>query len=79
MKVEFVEEPPGGIPTDRAQVCAFADELTANPGRWALYPWPVEASRALASRIKRGRIAAFSKGFDAVTRRGRVYVRYTGV
>lgn len=83
---EFVDHlPPTNAPWDthsRRVVERFAEELRANPGRWAVYPRTTvtgTAARALVSRINRGRVAAFAKGFAAVHRGGVVYVRFEGV
>lgn len=74
-------DPKGGALTRKEQR-VFADELKARPDCWATYPIPASASplaiRALASRISRGRQAAFGSGFEAVSRNGIVYVRYVG-
>lgn len=77
--IEWVDEPPFAV--HRKAQAEFAKKLRAYPGRWAIYPMASskESARAAASRISRGRIAAFAEGFEAVTRRGVVYVRYTGV
>lgn len=80
--IEFMDElPPQVGPWDglhRRRVQQFADELRRNPGRWAVYPWTpnMEAARAMASRISRGKMAAFAENFQAVSRGGVVYVRY---
>lgn len=72
---------------DRAQMWQpVADELRANPGRWALIHESADAGRRvdLAFRICRGEPKAFAPAgdYEAVTRtRGgglRVYARYLG-
>lgn len=84
MNIEFVDElPPLSGHWDglhRQEVKRFAEQVRQHPGRWAVYPWtPNEiAGRALASRISRGKISAFADGFQAVSRRGVVYIRYIG-
>lgn len=83
MNIDFVDElPPSEGSWDslhRKKVQEFAAALKRRPGRWAVYPWvPTDtAGRALASRISRGKIATFADGFQAVSRRGTVYIRYT--
>ncbi|MBM4469855.1 hypothetical protein GS982_21260 [Rhodococcus hoagii] len=57
---------------------AFADELRANPGRYAEYPHDVVHLHGLRHRINHGKDAAFGRGFDAQIRNGVVYVAYTG-
>lgn len=84
VNVEFMDElPPPVGPWDslhRREVQEFAEALQRNPGRWAPYPWPQssDASRSMASRISRGKIAAFAENFQAISRNGVVYVRYEG-
>jgi hypothetical protein len=71
--------PRGGTLT-RLEQRAFAEELKVRRGCWAVYPTceSYAAVRALASRIARGKQAAFGAGFEAVSRSGVVYVRYVG-
>lgn len=56
---------------------AFADDLRANPGRYAKYPHPVSHLNGLRHRINHGKDAAFGTGFTAQVRDGVVYVAYT--
>lgn len=72
--------PPKGGSLLRKEQRAFAEELKARPGQWAIYPSTRSsvAVRALASRISNGRLTAFGKGFEAVTRHGVIYVRFVG-
>lgn len=83
-RVEFVKELP---PTTRVgawdaqrrqQLVDFAAALKKRPGVWAKYPIPGTAtsSRARASRINHGKVAAFAVGFRAVSRSGVTYVQY---
>jgi hypothetical protein len=82
--IEFLDELPGKAAPNsrlhRKQLFEFAEAVKKEPGRWAIYPFPSTdlAARATASRISNGKIAAFKVGFEAVTRRGVVYVRYEG-
>jgi hypothetical protein len=82
--IEFMDElPPRAGSWDgltRREVQHFAEQLRQHPGQWAAYPWcpSNDASRALASRISRGKIKSFADGFQAVSRKGTVYVRYEG-
>jgi len=65
----------------RAATERFAAALTANPGRWAQWPFQpasTSAARAQASRITRGKIAAFRRGFEATAVGDTLYVRYIG-
>lgn len=75
--VVFVDEVPA--PVTRARERAnreFADELRANPGRWAIYPWPTRYPHSTKHRIRHGRAAAFGPGFEAEVRDGVVLVRF---
>lgn len=84
-EIEFVDE----LPTDgsrqtrlhREEMREFANALREQPGRWAKLPWETTelSSRATASRISLGKVAAFGTGYEAVSTRGTVYVRYHGV
>ena len=82
--IEFMDElPPRAGNWDRLtreRVREFAEKLRQNPGRWAVYPFTPSsgASRAIASRISRGKVKTFAGNFQAVSRRGVVYVRYEG-
>ena len=84
MVTEFVDElPPSGgrrSAEDRELLTRFAADLKANPGRWAPYPLPQshQGARACGSRISHGRMKTFPAGFEAVTRRKVLYVRYVG-
>jgi hypothetical protein len=80
--VEWADPPPprGGSLT-RMEQRTFAAELRSRPGCWAVFPangGSYVAIRALASRISRGKQAAFGQGYEAISRNGMVYVRYTG-
>ncbi|MEV6070287.1 hypothetical protein AB0L82_27395 [Nocardia sp. NPDC052001] len=75
--VVFVDEVPP--PVTRARERAnreFAEELRANPGRWARYPWPTRYPHSTKHRIRHGRAAAFGSGFEAEVRGGVVLVRF---
>lgn len=81
--IEFVDELPGSDRQSRVhreRMREFADELRKQPGRWAVVPWETTelSSRATASRISRGKVAAFGRGYEAVSTHGTVYVRYQG-
>ena len=61
----------------------MANELRANPGRWAIFSEDAHASTATS--INFGRLKAFHppKAFEAVTRKNpggryRIYVRFVG-
>lgn len=84
------EEPPpsarGGAGREPSRrFVAIADQLRANPGRWALIQETEQHGKSgLATHIRLGAIVAFAPcgDFDAVTRRvgdvTRVYARYLG-
>ena len=83
--IEFVNDLPenGRVFNSRLHrqmMADFAAAAKANPGRWAVWPYPstYAAARAVASRISLGKIAAFGDGYDAVCNQGTVYVRYVG-
>lgn len=70
--------PQGGKLTRREQR-EFAERLKEKPGQWAVFPTNAGsglAARALASRIGRGKQSTFGDGFEAISRRGIVYVRF---
>lgn len=76
------QEPPADA-RGRDKWGPVADELRAQPGRWALVAEGVSASMSTA--FKRGRIIAFQPAgsFEAVTRnvvdgRADIYARYVG-
>lgn len=81
MEIEWTDPPPprgGGLTKHEQRV--FAEKLRARPGDWAVYPLQGgsrEAARALASRISHGRQGAFGDDFEAISRDGIVYVRFT--
>lgn len=83
MSIQFLNRLPdseGGRSADPA-LMEFASALRANPGLWAV--WPRESSpssaRSRAYQIKSGRMVAFRDGnFEAVVRRGVLYVRCMG-
>lgn len=81
---EFVDEVPGAVPPNsrmhRQRVTEFVAAVRKKPGKWAIYPYPTTelSARATASRISRGKVAAFGDEFEAVVRHGVVYVRYQG-
>lgn len=59
----------------------FAAELRARPGEWARWPKVLTENtlRVLPTQINKGRYVSFPAGeFEAATRDGIVYVRYTG-
>jgi hypothetical protein len=61
-----------------AALVRFADDLRANPGRWACYPNPLtkRSAATIAQNIKRGKAPAFRDGtFEAAIREGVLYVR----
>lgn len=84
--LEFVDQPPGRrLSPKRALVQAFADELRANPGKWAAYPWskdmPAWQARSRASDINHNHKTApvaLRQGFEATYREGCIWVRYIG-
>lgn len=83
--IEFVDAPPGNPSVGnsllhRQRMSEFVAALRDRPGQWAIYPWPSTelSARAIASRISRGKIAAFGDGFEATASRGTVYARYIG-
>jgi hypothetical protein len=58
-----------------------AAELRACPGKWALLcTKPVKPGHQMALAIRKGGLKAFRPAgtFDAVCRKGKVYVRYLG-
>lgn len=73
---------PRGGQLTRLEQRRFAEALRSRPNDWAVYPLAPGgsnvAARALASRITAGKQASFGEGFEAVTRDGVVYVRFTG-
>jgi len=84
--IEFVDAPPpspgaGNSLLHRQRVSEFVAALRDRPGEWAIYPYPSTevSARAAASRISRGKVAAFGAGFQATASRGVVYARYIGV
>lgn len=86
--VQWEEPPkPNGGPRANQQLLDFANELRANPGRWALYPTVPSSDSATSSNaanIRRGTLAAFRPpgAFEAVARTAggirQIYVRYVG-
>lgn len=82
--VVFTDQLPGKRPSPpRPEVQAFADQLRANPRRWAEYPWwmPERQARSRASDITHGRRTApvaLRQGFEGASRAGTIYVRYIG-
>lgn len=82
--IEFVDQIPGEAAPNsllnRQRLREFADAVRKQPGRWAIYPYPTTdlAARAAASRINRGKIAAFGDRFEAMCSHGVVYVRFLG-
>lgn len=87
-KVIRWEEPP---PTNRppgassSRYEALAEELRAQPGRWAVvYDGPVKSFTGLGNHIRQGAVRCFAPAgdFDATSRssagRIRVYARYVG-
>ena len=81
--IEWADPPaPRGGTLTRREQREFAEKLKGRCGQWAVFPTSggsAVAVRALASRISRGKQAAFKDGFEAVFRDGTVYVRYVGV
>lgn len=83
-EIEFVDQLPGQAAMQsrihRKRMAEFAEAVKKQPGRWAIYPWPTTegSARATASRISRGKVAAFGVGFEAVSSYGTVYVRWQG-
>lgn len=79
---EFVDAPPAPTHGRNPIYRAFADALRENPGRWAVWPGRFKnrsSTSAQASNIKRGTLRNFPEGeFDAVTREGKLYVRFIG-
>lgn len=81
-EIQFVDEVPGDPAPNsrlhRQRLREFADAVRKKPGQWAVFPYPATdiAGRAAASRISRGKVNSFGDGFEAVSRRGTVYVRY---
>lgn len=82
MKIEFIQELPLAA-TSRGpepKHLAFAKALKENPGMWAEYPAEVSntTARSYASKINAGNWPMFRHGYEAATRKGTLYVRYTG-
>lgn len=84
-EIEFVGALPGSANVGntrmhRKRMSEFALALRDRPGEWAIYPYPSTdlSARAIASRISRGKIAAFGDGYEATATKGTVYVRYVG-
>lgn len=70
----------GGGNTKRVYI-EFAKFLKAHPGRWGRWPTPTVTrtrSANTAAMIRRGHYPAFRDGFEAASREGAVYVRFTG-
>lgn len=70
----------GGGNTNRVY-SEFAKFLRAHPGEWGIWPNPVVGrTRAgnVAAMVRRGHYPAFRDGFEARSRGGVVYVRFTG-
>lgn len=91
LKLTWSDPPPvlktgGGTPTHKdpeltSRWAAEAAALRERPGRWAiLHPEEVtpRTKYNLAVNIRLGRLSAFGDGFQAVVRKGRVYVRFEG-
>lgn len=82
------QEPPADVlkrrphKTTESRHAPLAEELRAEPGRWALiYDGPsVGKASGLATHIRLGQILAFTPtgDFDAVSCRGRAWARYVG-
>lgn len=78
------EDPPPRGGTDRYDWDTIADQLVAQPGRWARVAVAPNASTAgqMAQRIRNGSYDALPAGFDATARtvdgEARVYARYVG-
>lgn len=79
------QEPPsdGRIGNNKGKHIEFAEQLRANPGRWAVMGEDLSCSTT--TMINRGIILGFAPAgaFEAVTRgvvknRGTIYVRYVG-
>ncbi|MET3956820.1 hypothetical protein ABIE52_003686 [Rhodococcus sp. OAS809] len=82
-KFTLADPPPfnNGGGNTRDEYAKFAEFLRSNPSRWALWPGNVSTSRKsneVVASIRRGYFVAFREGFEAVSRDGRVYVRFTG-
>ena len=75
------QEPPARARRGHSPFDEIAAELRTNPKRWALvrhYDNP-DSAAGYASMINRAGTAAFPAGeFEAVSRGGDLYVRYTG-
>ena len=79
--IEWADPPASrGGQLTRRELREFADALRGRPDQWAILPTngSYEAVSALTSRISRGRQSAFGEGFEAISRRGVVYVRFVG-
>jgi hypothetical protein len=83
------EEPPAAKRSGPAgqgwsKYAALAEELRANPGRWALVAERAGTDGALATHIRSGQMQCFTPtgDFDAAARRvgriTRIYARYVG-
>ena len=65
----------------REQYAEFADFLRSHPNEWGVWPGNVSTSRKsneVTASIRRGYFVAFREGFEAVSRSGTAYVRFTG-
>lgn len=77
----FVDEPPPQSRGRNALYAAFREALRSRPGEWAIYPREFKntgSASNTAANINHGRMPTFSKGFEARTSDGAVYVRYIG-
>lgn len=87
--IRWEEPPPGNarrpLGSGHSRYTAVADELRAQPGRWALvFEGRAGMATGLATHIRMGSMHCFTPAgdFDAVSRRidgyTRVYARYVG-
>lgn len=71
---EFVTAP---ALSNRQKLEAFAADLRANPGKWAVYPTVQRNPNQTVWRIKHGKVKELRNGFQAIKDNDdRVLVRY---
>jgi hypothetical protein len=76
--LEKLPEPEGKRGRYEATL-TLADQLRANPGRWAAYPFDLATPHYTKWRVENGRSQGFGHGFEGAVRDGTLFVRYIGV